>query len=194
MKHQWLCLVPIKAARWHIFTPEGKDYKWYISGIYCQLGGLLCHLPPFLRKPGKFKRKHPLERTKLFNYIYFSAIYLRGPMSLHFYRSDQGKPFCTLVFANKSRHVFPCNLCLFCVVVFTLYHGSSPSTTICFLFPASYANPIWPWQAMMQRMQQKQKDAVATLAVEGDRWARGFLIFFPAWKTCFLSKQDVPKH
>ena len=27
--------------------PEGKDYKWYISGIYCQLGDGLCHLPPF---------------------------------------------------------------------------------------------------------------------------------------------------
>ena len=27
--------------------PEGKDYKWYISGIFCQLGDGLCHLPPF---------------------------------------------------------------------------------------------------------------------------------------------------
>ena len=34
-------------------TPEGKDYKWYISGIYCQLGD---YMPPtstyhLLREP-----------------------------------------------------------------------------------------------------------------------------------------------
>ena len=30
--------------------PEGKDYKWYISGIYCQLGdSITYHL---LREPG----------------------------------------------------------------------------------------------------------------------------------------------
>ena len=29
--------------------PIGKDYKWYISGIYCQLGD---HISPLLREPG----------------------------------------------------------------------------------------------------------------------------------------------
>ena len=29
------------------YPPEGKDYKWYISGIYCQYWGIICHLPPF---------------------------------------------------------------------------------------------------------------------------------------------------
>ena len=27
-----------------VFPPEGKDYKWYISGIYCR--GIICYLPP----------------------------------------------------------------------------------------------------------------------------------------------------
>ena len=32
-------LVPLKGGIGSIFhPPEGKDYKWYISGIYCQLG------------------------------------------------------------------------------------------------------------------------------------------------------------
>ena len=32
-------LVPLKGGIASIFyPPEGKDYKWYISGIYCQLG------------------------------------------------------------------------------------------------------------------------------------------------------------
>ena len=36
---QWLFLVPLKGGIGSIFhPPEGKDYKWYISGIYCQLG------------------------------------------------------------------------------------------------------------------------------------------------------------
>ena len=36
---QWLFLVPVKGGIGSIFDPpEGKDYKWYISGIYCQLG------------------------------------------------------------------------------------------------------------------------------------------------------------
>ena len=47
----------------------------------------------------------------------------------------------------------------------------------------------------MQRMQQKQKDAVATLAVEGLVGFREifFRFFFPAWKRKNLSKQDVAK-
>ena len=43
-------MVPLKGGRDYITIynpPEGKDYKWYISGIYCQLGDGLCHLPPF---------------------------------------------------------------------------------------------------------------------------------------------------
>ena len=36
---QRLFLVPVKGGIGSIFDPpEGKDYKWYISGIYCQLG------------------------------------------------------------------------------------------------------------------------------------------------------------
>ena len=45
---QWLFLVPVKGG---IGSKKknrfGKDYKWYISGIYYQLGDGLCHLPPF---------------------------------------------------------------------------------------------------------------------------------------------------
>ena len=37
-------LVPLKGGIGSIFhPPEGKDYKWYISGIYCQLGD---YMPP----------------------------------------------------------------------------------------------------------------------------------------------------
>ena len=32
---QWLFLVPLKGGIGSIFhPPEGKDYKWYISGIF----------------------------------------------------------------------------------------------------------------------------------------------------------------
>ena len=32
-------MVPLKGGIGSMFhPPEGKDYKWYISGIYCQLG------------------------------------------------------------------------------------------------------------------------------------------------------------
>ena len=37
--HKGVPLVSIKGGIGSIFTaPEGKDYKWYINGIYCQLG------------------------------------------------------------------------------------------------------------------------------------------------------------
>ena len=39
---QWLFLVPIKGGRDYI-TPQKAIYKWYISGIYCQLGD---YMPP----------------------------------------------------------------------------------------------------------------------------------------------------
>ena len=45
--HQWLFLVPLKGGRDYI-TPQKAIYKWYISGIYCQLEDYsICHLPPF---------------------------------------------------------------------------------------------------------------------------------------------------
>ena len=32
-------MLPLTGGIGSIFyPPEGKDYKWYISGIYCQLG------------------------------------------------------------------------------------------------------------------------------------------------------------
>ena len=34
---QWLFLVPLIGGRWYIIT-QLAIYKWYISGIYCQLG------------------------------------------------------------------------------------------------------------------------------------------------------------
>ena len=41
---QWIFQVPLKGGIGSIFDPpEGKDYKWYISGIYCQLGD---YMPP----------------------------------------------------------------------------------------------------------------------------------------------------
>ena len=44
-------MVPLKGGIGSIFhPPEGKDYKWYISGIYCQLGDYM--LPThLLREP-----------------------------------------------------------------------------------------------------------------------------------------------
>ena len=43
-RYQWLFLVPLKGGIGSIFRPpEGKDKKWYISGIYCQLGD---YMPP----------------------------------------------------------------------------------------------------------------------------------------------------
>ena len=36
-KMQWLFLVPLKGGRDYI-TAQKAIYKWYISGIYCQLG------------------------------------------------------------------------------------------------------------------------------------------------------------
>ena len=45
---QWLFLVPLKGGIGSIWgPPEGKDYKWYISGIYCQLGDYMLPIPPF---------------------------------------------------------------------------------------------------------------------------------------------------
>ena len=43
---QWLFLVPLKGGRLHI-TPQLAIYKWYISGIYCQLGDYMPPIPPF---------------------------------------------------------------------------------------------------------------------------------------------------
>ena len=40
--HQWLFLVPLKGGRDYII-PQKAIYKWYISGIYCQLGD---YMPP----------------------------------------------------------------------------------------------------------------------------------------------------
>ena len=46
-------LVPLKGGKkmekGSIFEPPrlGKDYKWYISGIYCQLGDYMPPIPPF---------------------------------------------------------------------------------------------------------------------------------------------------
>ena len=43
-------LVPIRGGIGSIFhTPEGKDYKWYISGIFpANWGWIICHLPSHL--------------------------------------------------------------------------------------------------------------------------------------------------
>ena len=40
--YQWLFLVPLNDGRDYI-TPQKAIYKWYISGIYCQLGD---YMPP----------------------------------------------------------------------------------------------------------------------------------------------------
>ncbi len=47
--NQWLFLVPIKSGRDYV-TPQKAIYKWYISGIYRQLGD---YMPPttFLGEP-----------------------------------------------------------------------------------------------------------------------------------------------
>ena len=45
---QCLFLVPLKGGIGSIFHhPEGQDYKWYISGIFPAIWGIICHLPPF---------------------------------------------------------------------------------------------------------------------------------------------------
>ena len=43
--HQWLFLVPLIGGRWYIIT-QLAIYKWYISGIYCQLGTYISPIPP----------------------------------------------------------------------------------------------------------------------------------------------------
>ena len=40
--YQWIFQVPVKGGRDYI-TPQKAIYKWYISGIYCQLGD---YMPP----------------------------------------------------------------------------------------------------------------------------------------------------
>ena len=44
--NQWLFLVPLKGGRDYI-TPQKAIYKWYISGIYCQLGDYILQFPEF---------------------------------------------------------------------------------------------------------------------------------------------------
>ncbi len=39
---QWIFQVPVKDGRDYIAHPKAI-YKWYISGIYCELGG---YMPP----------------------------------------------------------------------------------------------------------------------------------------------------
>ena len=57
---QWIFQVPVKGGRVYI-TPQEAIYKWYISGIYCQLGDYI--LPttlyrnlkiPLINKAGYF--------------------------------------------------------------------------------------------------------------------------------------------
>ena len=51
---------PNQKAFGSIFTPEGKDYKWYISGIFpANWGIIICHLPTFLREPKNNHSKNP---------------------------------------------------------------------------------------------------------------------------------------
>ena len=51
-RNQWLFLVPQKGGIGSIWgPPEGKDCKWYISGICCQLGDGLCHRSHLLGEP-----------------------------------------------------------------------------------------------------------------------------------------------
>ena len=42
---QWSFLVPLIGG-YVAYHPIGKEYKWYISGLYCQLGDYIYHLPP----------------------------------------------------------------------------------------------------------------------------------------------------
>ena len=42
---QWSFLVPLIGGRWYIIT-QLAIYKWYISGIYCQLGDYISPIPP----------------------------------------------------------------------------------------------------------------------------------------------------
>ena len=53
--HQWLFLVPIKGGRDYITPRFGKDYKWYISGIFPANWGMdyATYLPPFTFEPEK---------------------------------------------------------------------------------------------------------------------------------------------
>ncbi len=54
---QWLFLVPLKGGRDYI-TPQKAIYKWYIRGIYCQLGDYM--LPTTLYR----NLKNPLTHGK----------------------------------------------------------------------------------------------------------------------------------
>ena len=45
-------LVPLKGGIGSIFiTPQKAIYKWYVSGIYCQLGDGLCYRSHLLGEP-----------------------------------------------------------------------------------------------------------------------------------------------
>ena len=78
-KSQWLFLVPLKGGRWHII-PQKAIYKWYISGIYCQLGD---YMPPTtfygnqkkpLKKPNEHFLVSSLRRSLHLNVLYMSLI------------------------------------------------------------------------------------------------------------------------
>ena len=98
---QWLFLVPLKGGRDYI-TPQKAIYKWYISGIYCQLGD---YIPPTtlyrnLKNPLSKWRYFPPNMAELprgwFNATYFeievdAKIYLEPLFDLYFWRSTPSK-------------------------------------------------------------------------------------------------------
>ena len=63
---QWIFQVPVKGGRVYI-TPQEAIYKWYISGIYCQLGDYI--LPTTLYRNQKIplisqKNGHRIDASK----------------------------------------------------------------------------------------------------------------------------------
>ncbi len=51
-KHQWLFLVPLKGGIGDIVHPPiGKDYKWYISGIFPANWRIICYRSHLLGEP-----------------------------------------------------------------------------------------------------------------------------------------------
>ena len=56
--------------------PEGKDYKWYISGIYCQLGDGLCHRSHLLGEP--IQQPLTLLFFKVGGFKSFTIFYSKG--------------------------------------------------------------------------------------------------------------------
>ena len=74
LKNQWSFLVPLIGGRYHII-PQLAIYKWYISGIYCQLGD---YMVPTIKKR---EPRNSIEQKGMFFCSRLSGLHLRAAVS-----------------------------------------------------------------------------------------------------------------